>query len=59
MDNNDERESNLYVISVPSNEDVDLNIMVYWGNPYVYVNYYYELDYSKYSQGPFKKGSNN
>lgn len=32
--------------------------MVYWGNPLVYVNYYYETDHKDFSQGPFKKEDN-
>lgn len=49
IDNNDKTESNIYRISAPSNEDINLSLLVYWGNPRVYINYYYEVDPSKYS----------
>ena len=41
LDNNDNREVNLYRLSVPSSEDADLNIMVYSGKVEVYINYRY------------------
>lgn len=34
-------------------------MVFYWGNPSVYINYYYETDAKKFISGPFKKSDNN
>lgn len=48
FDNNDKKEFNIYRISTPSNEEVKLSMMFYWGSPEIYVSYYYSTDYKDY-----------
>lgn len=46
IDNNDPNEANIYRISAPSNEEVDLSMIIYNGDPKVYISYYYEIDFN-------------
>lgn len=45
---------NYYRLSVPTNEETEIQLTALVGAPAVYVNYYYELDYTKYKDGPFQ-----
>lgn len=57
IDNNENREVNLYRLSIPSNEEAELNLVVYSGKVEVYINYRYvenwKQDYKNFRDGPF------
>ena len=59
VDSLEVNETNLYRISVPTNEDVDLYLMFFAGYPQVYINYNYETNISNFDDGPFQPQTNN
>ena len=53
VDSNDQKDVNIYRLSVPTNEETNLNLIVYQGFPEIYVSYTHETDYTKFRDGPF------
>lgn len=51
-------QTNYYRLSVPTNEEIELQLVAYIGSFSVYVNYIYSLDYSEYTFGPYTSTKN-